>query len=83
MTMITDEMKQGAILDMEVAPDIIFWTEAALVNRGVTDASEVVPALLAAAWLQHKTLYGEPTKAAFSAMLRRWADKIDEMERPN
>lgn len=80
---ITDEMRQDAILDMGLAPDILFWTEAALVNRGVTDAERVIPALLAAAWYRHKETHGADRSAPFARLLRGWADSIDAMERPN
>lgn len=83
MTIITDEMKQDAILDMEVAPDILFWAEAALINRGVTDADRVIPVLLAAAWHRHKEMHGADQSAPFARLLRGWADSIDAMERPN
>lgn len=83
MTIITDEMKADTILDMEIAPDILFWTEAALINRGVTDADRVIPVLLAAAWHRHKEMHGADQSAPFARLLRGWADSIDAMERPN
>jgi hypothetical protein len=83
MTFITDEMKRDAILHMEVAPDILFWTEAALVNRGETDADHVIPALLAAAWHRHKEIAGADQSAPFARLLRGWADSIDAIARPS
>lgn len=83
MTIITDEMKQRALADMEVAPDIVFWAEAALVNRGVNDPDRVMPALLAAAWYHHKEAHGADALAPFVARLRDWADGIEAMERPH
>lgn len=74
---ITDEMLRDAELDTAVAPDIVFGARAALLARGVVDADRLIPALLAAAWTAHKGLHGEHTKAAFSNLLRGWADGID------
>jgi hypothetical protein len=75
--MITDQIIEGAQLSCDVAPDIIFAAEAALLARGVLDAGELVPTLLAAAWTSHKTLHGQHNNEAFASLLRRWADGID------
>jgi len=83
MTIITDEMKQHALADMEVAPDIVFSAEIALIARGVDDAQRVVPALLAAAWFHHKEAHGANCLAPFVEHLRGWADRIEAMERPH
>lgn len=83
MTIITDEMKQQALVDSEVAQDILFWAELALVNRGVNDAERIVPALLTAAWQHHKEAHGAERIAPFVALLRGWADSIEAMRRPH
>lgn len=83
MTIITDEMRDEALADIEAAPVILFWAEVAMVGHGITDGERVVPALLTAAWYHHKESYGEQGKAAFSALLRRLADRVDAMERPH
>lgn len=83
MTIITDEMKRHALIDIDAAPDIIFWAEMALASRGVTDAERVVPALLAAAWAHHKEAHGADCLAPFVEHLRGWADRIEAMERPH
>lgn len=83
MTIITEEMKRNTVVDMEMAPAVLFCTEIALVTRGIDDPERVVPVLLASAWNHHKEAHGANALASFVARLRDWADRIEAMERPH
>lgn len=83
MTAITDKDIKGASILSDAAPDIIFAAEAALLARGVDDASEVMAALLAAAWHKHKEIAGGKGAGPFVQLVRGWLDAAEAMDRPN
>ena len=80
---ITDDIMTGAAIAQDAAGDIIFIAECAMANRGVTEASEVIVALLAAAWAQHKRIAGGNKHGAFSSLLRDMADAVDRTAKLN
>lgn len=80
---ITHDIMTGAAIAQDAADDIIFIAECAMANRGVTEASEVIAALLTAAWVQHKRIAGSNKHGAFSSLLRDMADAVDRSAKPN
>lgn len=74
---ITDEQIERAKAVQDTAHDIIRAAQLALLARGVSEADEVVSALLGAAWHHHKEMIGLDRYGTFAALLRDFADSVD------